>query len=230
MTNKISQHVNNNFQNEHSINHGRGRGYLLNKLKQRQSLDSSKSLPLTCVLSKDVESNVINFDEIPSCSTYIPPEPDTNDEFIYKTSTNSGINLKNINNIDVKDCGKNVPLPITSVLPKDMKSNFIHFDGPPSRSTYIPTEPDENDESIYNTGINSGINFKTFNEIEVNVSGKNVPEKILEFDNNIPEAVMQNINKCNYMTPTPIQKYTIPFILSGKDLMAAAHTGSGKTV
>ncbi|XP_025419040.1 ATP-dependent RNA helicase vasa-like isoform X2 [Sipha flava] len=99
----------------------------------------------------------------------------------------------------------------------------------PIRSTYIPPEPDENDESIYETGINYGINFDKFNDIEVKVSGKNVP-KIVESFETCNAILMENIKKCKFMKPTPIQKYTIPIILSGKDLMAAAQTGSGKTV
>jgi len=102
----------------------------------------------------------------------------------------------------------------------------------PARSTYIPPEPNENDKSIYDDGISSGINFDKFNDIEVKVTGKNIPEAIESFNplNNIPEQLMENIKMCNFVKPTPIQKYSIPIILSGKDLMATAQTGSGKTV
>lgn len=110
----------------------------------------------------------------------------------------------------------------------EVKRNILNYVKPP-RSTYIPVEV--NDASIYETGINSGINFEKFNEIEVKVSGQNVPKQIENFETciNIPK-LLENINKCKFKKPTPIQKYTIPIILSGKDLMAAAQTGSGKTV
>ncbi|KAL5240072.1 hypothetical protein ACI65C_007482 [Semiaphis heraclei] len=102
----------------------------------------------------------------------------------------------------------------------------------PVRSTYIPPEPNENDESIYEDGISSGIHFEKFNDIEVKVNGKNIPEPIESFEtlNNVSEKLMENIKKCNFLKPTPIQKYSIPIILSGIDLMATAQTGSGKTV
>lgn len=113
-----------------------------------------------------------------------------------------------------------------------MKRPFINSNKELLRSTYIPVEFDEYDESIYQTGINSGINFDKFCDIEVKVTGLNVPEKIESFEicNSIPEVLMENIKKCKYTKPTSIQKYTIPIILSGKDLMASAQTGSGKTV
>ncbi|MFT5226219.1 MAG: ATP-dependent RNA helicase RhlE [Polaribacter sp.] len=41
--------------------------------------------------------------------------------------------------------------------------------------------------------------------------------------------ILQAIDDLGYTTPTPIQKQAIPVIISGKDLIATAQTGTGKT-
>ncbi len=40
---------------------------------------------------------------------------------------------------------------------------------------------------------------------------------------------MRNIEQAKYTRPTPVQKYALPIVLGGSDLMACAQTGSGKT-
>lgn len=49
--------------------------------------------------------------------------------------------------------------------------------------------------------------------------------KNFKLDKNIVRAT----EACGYKEPTPIQKQSIPVILSGKDIVASAETGSGKT-
>ena len=48
-------------------------------------------------------------------------------------------------------------------------------------------------------------------------------------DFKIAEQLKENIIKKGYVTPTPIQDQTIPFLLEGKDLVGTANTGTGKT-
>lgn len=95
------------------------------------------------------------------------------------------------------------------------------------RPTYIPPEIDENDCD----GIEAGINFNQYENIAVKVSGDSVPTHIESFKNSgLREVLIEKLAKCNYTKPTPIQKYSIPIITSGRDIMASAQTGSGKTV
>jgi len=46
----------------------------------------------------------------------------------------------------------------------------------------------------------------------------------------ICDVLQENVRHMHYDKPTPIQKWAIPVILSGRDLMGCAQTGSGKTV
>lgn len=45
----------------------------------------------------------------------------------------------------------------------------------------------------------------------------------------LDQTVFRGIQKKGYRVPTPIQRKTIPIILGGKDVVAMARTGSGKT-
>jgi ATP-dependent RNA helicase RhlE len=45
----------------------------------------------------------------------------------------------------------------------------------------------------------------------------------------IIEPILKSLNEEGYENPTPIQQQAIPFVLSNKDLLACAQTGTGKT-
>jgi len=46
----------------------------------------------------------------------------------------------------------------------------------------------------------------------------------------LDDVFKENVTKAHYDKPTPIQKWAIPIIMRGRDLMGCAQTGSGKTV
>ncbi len=61
-------------------------------------------------------------------------------------------------------------------------------------------------------------------------TGNEVPEPISTFtDVDLGTALMANVQRCKYTKPTPVQRYSMPIGLAGRDLMACAQTGSGKT-
>uniref|UniRef100_A0A0D6QSX3 RNA helicase n=1 Tax=Araucaria cunninghamii TaxID=56994 RepID=A0A0D6QSX3_ARACU len=77
---------------------------------------------------------------------------------------------------------------------------------------------------------NTVINFDAYEDIPVDTSGDNVPPPVNTFaDIDLGEALNTNIKRCKYVRPTPVQRYAIPISLAGRDLMACAQTGSGKT-
>jgi ATP-dependent RNA helicase DDX3X len=77
---------------------------------------------------------------------------------------------------------------------------------------------------------NTGINFDAYEDIPVETSGREVPPPVSTFaDIDLGAALNDNIRRCKYVRPTPVQRHAIPISLAGRDLMACAQTGSGKT-
>ena len=77
---------------------------------------------------------------------------------------------------------------------------------------------------------NTGINFDAYEDIPVETSGREVPPAVATFaEIDLGDALNQNIRRCKYVRPTPVQRHAIPISLAGRDLMACAQTGSGKT-
>ncbi|KAI5715805.1 hypothetical protein M8J77_022715 [Diaphorina citri] len=95
---------------------------------------------------------------------------------------------------------------------------------------YIPKDVDQSEDNLFSSGIQTGINFSGWENVEVKVSGDNPPRPIESFESaGLREILVKNLKKSNYTKPTPIQKYAIPAGLEGRDLMGCAQTGSGKT-
>ncbi|XP_062334542.1 probable ATP-dependent RNA helicase DDX4 isoform X2 [Osmerus eperlanus] len=100
--------------------------------------------------------------------------------------------------------------------------------GPP-KVTYVPPALSEEEDSIF-AHYESGINFDKYDNILVDVSGSNPPKAIMTFQEAaLCDTLNRNVSKSGYVKPTPVQKHGIPIIAVGRDLMACAQTGSGKT-
>ncbi|KAF1854885.1 hypothetical protein Lal_00008680 [Lupinus albus] len=70
-----------------------------------------------------------------------------------------------------------------------------------------------------------GLDFSQIESIEVQQEGPTKIDPIGSFkDAGVHPAMLENIELCGYENPTPIQKFTIPSILMGHDVI-----GSGKT-
>lgn len=93
-----------------------------------------------------------------------------------------------------------------------------------------PLARDERIElELFGSG-NTGINFNKYEDIPVEATGNLVPPHISSFEEvELTPIIRSNIASARYDKPTPVQKYAIPIIISGRDLMACAQTGSGKT-
>ncbi|RMX76734.1 hypothetical protein D0868_16718, partial [Hortaea werneckii] len=101
-----------------------------------------------------------------------------------------------------------------------------HIPGPPNPRVERELFGAVNDPSKATTGIN----FEKYDDIPVEASGQNVPEAINLFTNPpLDDHLITNIDMAGYKVPTPVQKYSIPIVMGGRDLMACAQTGSGKT-
>ncbi|MFS8005594.1 putative RNA helicase [Helianthus anomalus] len=93
-----------------------------------------------------------------------------------------------------------------------------------------PFGNDDGAEQQFVDQENSGINFDAYEDIPVETSGDNVPPPVNTFaEIDLGEALNLNIRRCKYVKPTPVQRHAIPISLGGRDLMACAQTGSGKT-
>ncbi|CAI2188098.1 10443_t:CDS:2, partial [Funneliformis geosporum] len=97
-------------------------------------------------------------------------------------------------------------------------------------NTVAPRDHDlENDLFGEENHIHTGINFAKYAKIKVIVRPECIAP-ISSFDEaNLHSSMKDVVRLARYSIPTPVQKYSIPIITEGKDLMACAQTGSGKT-
>lgn len=75
----------------------------------------------------------------------------------------------------------------------------------------------------------AGINFDQYESIQVSVTPNDTAPCETFTDMGLDPLLAENVIRCRYTKPTPVQKYGIPVVVKGRDLMACAQTGSGKT-
>ncbi|EYE94909.1 DEAD/DEAH box helicase [Aspergillus ruber CBS 135680] len=124
----------------------------------------------------------------------------------YGSNSNSGTQARGSGDGQWRD-GKHIPGPQNPRLERELFG--------------IPNDPAKQ---------NTGINFSNYDDIPVEASGTNVPEPVNAFTNPpLDDHLITNITLAGYVVPTPVQKYSVPIVMNGRDLMACAQTGSGKT-
>ncbi|XP_012872985.1 PREDICTED: probable ATP-dependent RNA helicase DDX59 isoform X1 [Dipodomys ordii] len=67
-------------------------------------------------------------------------------------------------------------------------------------------------------------------QLGISVQGEGVARPIIDFEHcGFPEVLNHNLKQSGYEVPTPVQMQMIPVGLLGRDILASADTGSGKT-
>ncbi|XP_047442908.1 probable ATP-dependent RNA helicase DDX59 isoform X2 [Mugil cephalus] len=68
-------------------------------------------------------------------------------------------------------------------------------------------------------------------ELGIETQGRDIMRPIVEFEHcGFPATLSSNLKKAGYEAPTPVQMQMVPVGLTGRDVIASADTGSGKTV
>lgn len=92
------------------------------------------------------------------------------------------------------------------------------------------SEEEDGNGGVGGGGGGGGINFDAYEDIPVEANGTDIPTAANTFGEIcLGERLSENIKRCKYVRPTPIQRHAIPIAVAGRDLMACAQTGSGKT-
>lgn len=74
-------------------------------------------------------------------------------------------------------------------------------------------------------------NAEIRSRLMIDVDGENVPPPLERFvDMKLPKPILECLEKKRILKPSPIQIQGLPVILSGRDMIGVAHTGSGKTM
>ncbi|GAA5806209.1 hypothetical protein HPULCUR_011740 [Helicostylum pulchrum] len=108
----------------------------------------------------------------------------------------------------------------------EFNENAVDDQGLAPRDSALESELFEENSAEQQTQLD----FSKYEKIPVRVERGNCPNPIKSFEEADLNPVMkENVRLARYTAPTPVQTYSIPIVTAGKDLMACAQTGSGKT-
>ncbi|KAE9594875.1 putative RNA helicase [Lupinus albus] len=100
--------------------------------------------------------------------------------------------------------------------------------GPPPVSSNAPIRPPFTGSSDV-SGLSQAELY--CQQHEVTATGDNIPPPFMSFDAaGFPPELLREIYSAGFSNPTPIQAQTWPVALQGRDIVAIAKTGSGKTL
>lgn len=89
---------------------------------------------------------------------------------------------------------------------------------------------DNSDDNLLPALVSSDISDSQYVEEEINIIGRDVPAPLLQFnDYPWPQKIKDSIRFKGFSNPTCIQSQAWSIALEGRDLVAIAKTGSGKT-
>jgi len=95
------------------------------------------------------------------------------------------------------------------------------------RSGILHSSQVRQDESLFGRH-STGLDFTKYEEIPVQASDHFLPIHSFE-ECRLHSRLLNNLRRLSYSVPTPVQKYVISVALEGRDVIAVAQTGSGKT-
>ncbi|KAL3532353.1 hypothetical protein ACH5RR_005874 [Cinchona calisaya] len=127
--------------------------------------------------------------------------------------------------------GGRAPNPPPRSYPRSRKNFSEHDPNPyPNTKPQISSISEKFDLLKVIDNDPSDVNINAYDETPVETSGFDVPSPVTSFSEiDFSSALIENIKTCKFVKPTPIQRYAIPVAMAGRDLMACAQTGSGKT-
>ncbi|KAL7100674.1 hypothetical protein ACP275_08G010000 [Erythranthe tilingii] len=105
-----------------------------------------------------------------------------------------------------------------------------------SRSDYsqghVDVHPSVGNGTYAPKGAENSLSAESYRrQHEISVTGDNVPQPFSSFEaTGFPPDILREVQNAGFSAPTPIQAQSWPIAINGRDIVAIAKTGSGKTL